>query len=99
QLPFHVGYIEQGDARAGLELHQQVEVAVIAEVSAPITENRAEGFEVPDRILPAETVDLAEPAAQVLLIVGANHRKMEVRRLPTEDSPLAPGVEQEREIT
>src|SRR5436853_5549424 len=48
ELPFHAGHVQQSDARPGLELHKQVQVAVLPKVIDPVSQNRAEGPEVAD---------------------------------------------------
>src|SRR5215213_8371942 len=97
QLPFHAGHVQKSDARPGLELHEQVQVAVLAKVIA-VSQDGAEGLEVADEILTAVAVDLAEPPPQILFAVSTNDRELEIRRFPPEDSPLAFQVEEESQV-
>src|SRR5882724_243128 len=95
QLPFHAGHVQQSDARPGLELHQQVQVAVLAKVIDPVSQNGAEGLEVADGILTAVAVDLPEPPPQILFVVSTDDRDLEIRRFPPEDSPFDLHVKEE----
>src|SRR6476661_2384783 len=65
ELPFQAGHVQQSDACPRLELHEEVQVAVLAKVIGPVSQDGTEELEVADGVLTAVAVDLPKSPPQI----------------------------------